>query len=174
MEKCANKLDNSMKNLLESVKELAQLLQKHNQKLTTAESCTGGQLASVLTSIPGSSAWFERGFVTYSNESKQEMLGVSNKIIAEQGAVSEQTAMAMTQGALEHSHAEWSVAITGIAGPDGGTAEKPVGTVWIAWQQINQPPMAKHYQFSGGRIAVRTQVVEESLVVLMELLRGEL
>jgi len=155
-------------NLLEQAKRLAHLLQQQKIRLTTAESCTGGQLAALITTIPGSSNWFERGFVTYSNVSKEEMLGVPHHIITNHGAVSKETVEAMAKGALEHSHAQLSVAITGIAGPEGGSAEQPVGTVWIAWQKLNHPPVAKCFHLAGERIAIRTQAVEAVLKLLLD------
>jgi len=158
-----------MKNLLQQGQQLGVLLKQRNLKLTTAESCTGGQLAYIVTAIPGSSNWFERGFVTYSNEAKQEMLGVSNDLIVKHGAVSKEVVLAMAQGALNHSHAQLSVAITGIAGPTGGTTDKPVGTVWIAWQNHNHGATANCYHFEGGRISIRTQAVEQALQGLLQL-----
>src|SRR6187401_2663879 len=109
--------------------EIAQYLKAHNWQLVTAESCTGGLVASCITEIPGSSLWFERGFVTYSNLAKQEMLGVPKKLIANYGAVSEEVASAMAVGALAHSKGHIALSVTGVAGPDGGSIEKPVGTV---------------------------------------------
>ena len=118
--------------------QLAEMFLKTSCKLVTAESCTGGGLAEILTRIPGSSAWFERGFITYSNESKHEILSVPLETLEQFGAVSEETANAMAKGALENSRAEYGVAITGIAGPEGGTEEKPVGTVCFAWYKRNE------------------------------------
>lgn len=133
------------------------LLSKH-WRIATAESCTGGGLAQLLTSIPGSSSWFERGFVTYSNQSKTEMLGVKLDTLEKYGAVSEEVAREMAEGVLKHSHADVSVAITGIAGPDGGAAEKPVGTVWFAWCVFgNTFSECKH--FKGDRARVRDQAI---------------
>jgi nicotinamide-nucleotide amidase len=145
-------------------------LQLKNQqlKLAVAESCTGGSLAAILTSLSGSSAWFDCGFVTYSNQAKQQMLGVSESILNSDGAVSEATACAMASGALKYSHADFSVAITGIAGPTGGTDTKPVGTVWIAWAESKQPVIATCYTFSGNRDAVRKAAVIEALQGLIK------
>ncbi len=109
------------------------LLKSHGMMLATAESCTGGGVAQAITEVAGSSAWFERGFVTYSNLSKQQMLGVRESTLKQHGAVSEMTVREMVAGALQHSSAQVALAVSGIAGPDGGTAEKPVGTVWFAW-----------------------------------------
>lgn len=113
--------------------EMADLLQRKNWSLATAESCTGGLIAATCTDRAGSSAWFERGFVSYSNAAKCELLGVDAALIAAHGAVSEPVARAMARGALTHSHAQVAVAVTGVAGPTGGSANKPVGTVWLAW-----------------------------------------
>jgi nicotinamide-nucleotide amidase len=118
--------------LIERAAALLALYRQRGLKLATAESCTGGLVAGLLTEIPGSSAVVERGFVVYSNEAKAELLGVPKPTLSAFGAVSEETARAMAQGAIAHSHADFAVAITGVAGPDGGTAEKPVGLVWFA------------------------------------------
>jgi len=139
-------------------------------RLAAAESCTGGGVAEAITRIPGSSGWFERGFVTYSNEAKQQMLGVSAAAISSHGAVSAQVAAQMAAGALEHSAADASVAITGVAGPGGGTARKPVGLVWFAWAHRHGAVQARAMRFSGGRAAVRRQSVAVALQGLIELL----
>lgn len=138
--------------------------------LTTAESCTGGWVAQALTAIAGSSDWFERGFVTYSNAAKQEMLGVSAATLAAHGAVSEQTAREMAGGALAHSRAQVALAITGIAGPSGGTPEKPVGTVCFAWAGASGMLGAQTQQFQGDRESVRRQSVLFALRTLLQLL----
>ncbi|QYZ64705.1 MAG: damage-inducible protein CinA [Gammaproteobacteria bacterium (ex Lamellibrachia satsuma)] len=145
-------------------------LQQHGFTLVLAESCTGGWVAKALTDIPGSSAWFDRGFVTYSNAAKQEMLGVDVSTIGQWGAVSEQVAAAMTNGALVHSRADVAIAISGIAGPSGGSAEKPVGTVCFSWQLRSQEPAVKREHFSGDREAVRLQSVFYALEQLIEVL----
>ena len=119
--------------ILAAAQALADSLAQQRLLLTTAESCTGGGIAETLTGIAGASAWFDRGFVTYSNEAKLSMLGVLQSTLDRFGAVSEATALEMARGAISHSGAHVSVAVTGIAGPDGGTPDKPVGTVWIAW-----------------------------------------
>lgn len=140
---------------------------KHSEvKLVTAESCTGGLLSAVITNVPGASSSLERGFVTYSNESKTEMLGVPKKLIAEHGAVSKEVAIAMAEGALKHSHADISVAITGIAGPDGGSKEKPVGLVYIAVSYKGKTRAIRHH-FSGNRTQVRQQSVEKAFSHLL-------
>ena len=138
-------------------------LKQAGRSVATAESCTGGWLGAVLTSIPGSSLWYERGFVSYSNMAKREMLGVQTETLTRHGAVSEPTARAMAEGALAHSHADLTVAITGIAGPAGGTAEKPVGMVCFAWAARKQPTQSRTQRFSGDREAVRRQAVMAAL-----------
>lgn len=135
--------------------------------LTAAESCTGGWLAKVITDTPGSSHWFERGFVTYTNVSKQDLLGVSPATLEAQGAVSEATVREMAAGALEHSRAQLAVAISGIAGPEGGTPDKPVGTVCFAWNRIHQAPRSETLHLPGDRDAVRRQAVERALYGLL-------
>jgi nicotinamide-nucleotide amidase len=131
--------------------------------LATAESCTGGWVAKVLTDVPGSSSWFERGFVTYSNEAKQDMLGVPGELLHQYGAVSEATVRAMAEGALDNSRADHSLAITGIAGPGGGTTEKPVGYVWVAWAGGGRPTESRSCRFKGERADVRRQSVVTAL-----------
>jgi nicotinamide-nucleotide amidase len=136
--------------------------------LVTAESCTGGWLAQAITAVPGSSGWFERGFVVYSNASKYEVLGVRAETLARFGAVSTETAAEMAEGALQASHGDVSVAITGIAGPAGGTAERPAGTVCLAWQGGPQPPHARVFRIEGTREGVRRQAVVAALEGLIE------
>ena len=135
--------------------QLSEQLVQQRKMLVTAESCTGGGVAYAITELPGSSRWFERGFVTYSNAAKQEQLGVAHELIAGHGAVSEQVAAAMALGALQHSHADFSVAVTGIAGPDGGTEEKPVGTVCFGWAQRGAEARTTRVVFDGNRQQVR-------------------
>jgi nicotinamide-nucleotide amidase len=130
--------------------------------LATAESCTGGLVAGAITEIAGSSGWFERGFVTYSNRAKIEQLGVDPEVIAHHGAVSEQTVKAMAQGARAASDAQWAVAVTGIAGPAGGSPDKPVGTVWFAWAGPKGVE-ALHQRLDGDRAAVRSASVAIAL-----------
>ncbi|MDR2880408.1 MAG: CinA family protein [Azoarcus sp.] len=148
---------------------LGQILSARGWTLATAESCTGGLLAGAITATAGSSGWFDRGFVTYSNESKVELLGVSPATLACHGAVSEETALEMADGAIAHSHADVAIAITGIAGPDGGSTAKPVGMVWLAWQQRNGNGDAKVHCFFGDREAVRHQAVTIALERLIAL-----
>jgi nicotinamide-nucleotide amidase len=153
------------------VAQLAALLTARGWMLASAESCTGGMIAAACTDLAGSSAWFERGFVSYSNAAKSELLGVPTGLIATNGAVSEAVARAMAQGALAHAHAQCAVAVTGVAGPTGGSADKPVGTVWFAWAT----PGGLHSEcqrFDGGRAAVRSATVEHSLRTLMDLLHS--
>jgi nicotinamide-nucleotide amidase len=135
--------------------------------LATAESCTGGWVAQVITATPGSSQWFERGFVTYSNAAKEELLGVSAASLQQHGAVSEATAREMARGALEHSHAQVALAITGIAGPGGGSADKPVGTVCIAWAWPDGRLESRLCRLAGNRQAVRRQAVVIALETLL-------
>jgi nicotinamide-nucleotide amidase len=150
--------------------ELGKRLTAARLVLTTAESCTGGWLSKVVTDIAGASAWLDRGFVTYSNAAKQEMLGVSAGTIAEHGAVSEDVASEMAQGALAHSLASVAVAVTGVAGPNGGSEDKPVGTVCFAWVVEGRSPITQRVQFAGNREEVRHQSVRLALDRLLELL----
>ncbi len=142
---------------------LGDALHARHHRLATAESCTGGWVAKVLTDIPGSSGWFERGFVTYSNEAKEDMLGVPAEILARCGAVSEETVRAMAEGALANSHADHAVAVSGIAGPGGAVPGKPVGTVCFAWAGGGRPAAVRTERFDGDREAVRRQAVERAL-----------
>lgn len=139
-------------------------------RVTTAESCTGGWIAMSLTGIPGSSAWFERGFVTYSNEAKQDMLDVRADTLAVHGAVSEAVVREMAEGALANSRAQLAVAVSGIAGPGGDTPGKPLGTVWLAWAGKGLETRTLHCRFDGDREAVRRQAVEAALQGLLDCL----
>ena len=150
--------------------QVGELLKSHGLMLVTAESCTGGGVAQVITEVAGSSAWFERGFVTYSNLAKQQMLGVRETTLIQYGAVSEMTAREMVEGALQYSDAEVAVAVTGIAGPDGGTVDKPVGTVWFAWGIKNGKTYARRYLLKGDRAEVRAQAVHIALQGVVDLL----
>lgn len=143
-------------------------LKARNLTLTSAESCTGGWVGQVVTSVPGSSHWYDRGFITYTNQSKRELLGVSTDVLARFGAVSEQAARAMADGALQNSRARVSLAVTGIAGPGGGTAEKPVGLVCFAWAGNNRDTLSSRRQFEGDRESVRRQAVELALTGLLD------
>ena len=142
---------------------LAEALRAGGTMLATAESCTGGLIAAACTALAGSSDWFERGFVTYSNAAKIEMLGVEPALIAVHGAVSAEVACAMAEGALARSHATWSVAVTGIAGPSGATPGKPVGTVWLALAAKDFAGRAELLQLSGDRASIREQTVRRAL-----------
>ena len=161
----------SSKKLARKAEKLLDLYRRKNLKIATAESCTGGMIACLLTDTAGSSDVFERGFVTYSNASKKDMLGVDGALIAKHGAVSPQVAEAMARGAIKHSQADLAIAVTGIAGPGGGTKKKPVGLVYIA-------TASKHYadvivlknNFKGKRDAVRTKSADKALTTLKKLL----
>ncbi len=150
------------------VGELAERLLARGESVACAESCTGGWVAKLCTDLAGSSAWFERGFVTYSDAAKREMLGVSAATLDKYGAVSETTVAGMVAGALEHSAAHWALAISGIAGPGGGSADKPVGTVWIAWAGPGHWRGVKRHHFDGDREAVRRQSVAAALQGLLD------
>ena len=150
-------------------RQLAERLLAKGQMLVAAESCTGGMIAATCTDLAGSSAWFERGFVTYSNASKTELLGVPAALIAEYGAVSEPVVRAMAQGALQHSHAQVAVAVTGVAGPGGGSAGKPVGSVWFGWA-TPAGVVTQLCQFEGDRLQVRQASVQHAMQRLAELL----
>jgi nicotinamide-nucleotide amidase len=138
--------------------------------LATAESCTGGWIAEAVTMVPGSSDWFERGFVTYTYISKREMLGVKEATLEKHGAVSEDVVREMAQGALARSHAQVAVAVSGVAGPSGGTPDKPVGTVYFAWGMKNGEPRSETKRFAGDREAVRRQSVEHALTGVLAML----
>ena len=156
-----------MKDLAQSI---AERLMARGEMLATAESCTGGWAAQALTALAGSSNWFERGFVTYSNAAKEEMLGVRPGTLARHGAVSEETAREMALGALSHSRAAIALAITGIAGPSGGSPDKPVGTVCFAWAVKGGAARSETRHLAGEREAVRRQSVERALAGVLELL----
>jgi nicotinamide-nucleotide amidase len=147
---------------------LGRSLQDRRWTVATAESCTGGLIAGAITDVAGSSGWFDRGFVTYSNEAKVEMLGVRPETLAVHGAVSEATAREMVKGALERSRADLAVAVTGVAGPSGGTPDKPVGLVCFAWACGSAAAEARTERFAGDRAAVRAATVEMALLGLIE------
>ncbi len=155
-------------NLELSASNLGNFLNNTHSRIATAESCTGGWLGQCITDIAGSSTWFDRGFITYSNQSKSEMLNVQSTSIEEFGAVSAEVAKQMTQGALLNSQADYAIAITGIAGPSGGTRQKPVGTVYIAWQKRTQPAVVTLEHFSGNRQEIRLQAVYKALNIIPE------
>lgn len=144
---------------------------RHGLMLTTAESCTGGWIAQAVTAIAGSSAWFERGFITYTNSAKQEMLDVPAAVLRAHGAVSEATVCRMAEGALRHSHAQISLAVSGIAGPGGATRSKPLGTVCLAWAGDGRVTRSRSVRFKGGREAVRRQAVLAALQGVLDFLR---
>jgi len=151
--------------------ELASLLIARGWMLATAESCTGGMIAAACTDLAGSSVWFERGFVTYSNDAKTELLGVPSELIAQHGAVSEPVVRAMAQGAVQRSHAQLGVAVTGVAGPSGGSADKPVGTVWFGFL-VGGHLSSEVRRFDGDRAAVRVATVQHALAGLILRLRA--
>lgn len=153
--------------LIRQCESLAQALKTRGWTMAAAESCTGGLIAATCTGLSGSSDWFERGFVTYSNASKTEQLGVAAELIATQGSVSEPVARAMALGALTHSRAQVSVAVTGVAGPTGGSPDKPVGLVWFGWA-IQGQAWTECRRFDGDRDAVRAATVRHALQGLLE------
>jgi nicotinamide-nucleotide amidase len=149
---------------------LSALLKEMNLKITAAESCTGGLIAAILTDLPGASEIFDRGFVTYSNQSKIDLLTVPTFFIEDYGSVSRQTAIAMAEGALLISRANISVAVTGVAGPDGGTENKPVGTVFISVQRQGKATKCEKFQFDGSRHAIRLKTVEAAMAMCIDVL----
>lgn len=151
---------------------LGNTLRAHHLMLATAESCTGGWIAKTVTDLAGSSDWFDSGIVAYSYEAKQALLGVRQQTLETHGAVSRETVIEMVSGALVHSGAGVAVSVTGIAGPSGGTSDKPVGTVWLGWKRRGGYPTAAVFQFSGDRDAVRRQTVAAAIRGLLELLAG--
>jgi nicotinamide-nucleotide amidase len=168
-------------NTSQLVQQLADALLHHGWMLATAESCTGGMIAARCTDLSGSSQWLERGFVSYSNEAKHEMLGVDPALIAQHGAVSAEVAQAMALGALRHSKAQVSLAVTGVAGPTGGSQDKPVGTVWFAWALPSDsgPTLGADtawvktecVQFKGDRAAVREATLQHAMRTLLHWLQ---
>ena len=152
------------------VERLASELSKRNARIATAESCTGGWIAKVLTDMPGSSAWFEYGFVSYGNNAKTAMLGVEPALIEKYGAVSAEVAEAMVTGALATSGAQLALAVTGIAGPEGGTPDKPLGTVWFAFAGAGRGVVSACQQFEGDRDTVRRQTVSTALTGVLKYL----
>ena len=150
---------------------LADALQQQGRMMATAESCTGGLIAGACTDLSGSSNWFERGFVTYSNEAKTELLGVDAALIADHGAVSEEVARARAEGAVARSRAQVAVAVTGVAGPTGGSRDKPVGTVWFGWS-VGGHVRTERRRFDGDRAAVRAATVQYALQTLVDLVKA--
>ncbi len=156
--------------ILQLAKETGALLLEHQLKVVTVESCTGGYIAQAITSVAGSSNWFERGFVTYSNEAKQELVDVQPETLRSHGAVSREVVREMAAGGLTASHANLAVAVTGIAGPDGGTDSKPVGTVWLGWADDCGNAVERLCQFDGDRSDVRKLTVKVALGGIAEFL----
>ncbi len=163
-------IKNNLENLVQAV---SRLLLQRDLMLVTAESCTGGAVAAIMTELAGSSQWFERGFVTYSNNAKQELLGVQTSTLENYGAVSEQTAREMAEGALRHSHSRVALAVTGIAGPDGGSVDKPVGMVCFAWCLLGQKASSATEYFSGNRRSIREKAATHVLEKLLPLLEAK-
>lgn len=153
------------------VTEIADTLLHRREWVAVAESCTGGLIAKTLTDLSGSSAWFESGYVTYSNRAKSAALGVPEAVLVKHGAVSEAAALAMASGVLATAPVQWSLAVTGIAGPTGGTADKPVGTVWIASARRDGGVSARMFRFDGDRESVRAQTARMALDILLDRLR---
>ncbi|MBC3363458.1 CinA family protein [Pseudomonas sp. SWRI154] len=156
-----------MDDITELAAELGRCLQLLNAHVTTAESCTGGGIAEAITRIPGSSAWFEAGFVTYSNRQKTQQLGVPDGLFEKVGAVSREVVEAMVRGAQQKSQARFAVAVSGVAGPDGGSPSKPVGTVWLAWG-VGEALFSEQQFFPGNRDEVRRQTVKAALDGLLQ------
>ena len=161
------------KRLYKLAEQVGAALKSRALMLTTAESCTGGWVGEAVTMVPGSSDWYERGFITYTYVSKREMLGVKAATLEQHGAVSAQTVKEMATGALAASHAQVAVAVSGVAGPAGGTPDKPVGTVFLAWALKGGEPIAETLQFAGDRAAVRKQAVARALAGVLRLVTGK-
>lgn len=148
--------------------QVAERLLARRESLALAESCTGGLIAKLCTDLAGSSVWFERGYVTYSNRAKQDLLGVPDAVLAQHGAVSEACARAMVEGVLKRAPVDWALSVTGIAGPGGGSADKPVGLVWMACARAASAPRSQAHHFAGDREAVRAQAAAAALSLLRE------
>jgi nicotinamide-nucleotide amidase len=155
------------------VQRIADALIQRDQRIATAESCTGGLVAKLLTDRAGSSAWFERGLITYTNEAKQELLGVAERIFHEHGAVSSECVAAMAEGLLQRAPVHWVLSVSGVAGPGGGSAEKPVGTVWLGWAGKGRPATTQRFHFDGDREAVRAAAARQALLGLIERIEAE-
>ena len=160
----------SEQELRDLAEQLGECLVARGLKLASAESCTGGWLAKIITDIPGSSAWFTGSVVSYSNEAKQSLLGVSENTLKEFGAVSGETVLEMSDGLFAHTDADVAVSVSGIAGPDGGSEDKPVGLVWLSWGKRDKSVFANPYNFAGDREAVRKQSIKQALNNLQDLL----
>ncbi|MDZ7752478.1 MAG: nicotinamide-nucleotide amidohydrolase family protein [Gammaproteobacteria bacterium] len=152
--------------------QVGEALKERSARLVVAESCTGGWVGEIITSVPGSSAWFDRGYITYSDAAKQQDLGVSAATLTAQGAVSEAVVREMAEGALARAAAQVSVAVSGIAGPDGGTPDKPVGTVWLAWARAGGDTRAELSNFEGDREMIRKQAVLAALQGVLDMVEG--
>jgi len=163
-------MESSEQELREQAEQLGQSMTAKSLKLASAESCTGGWLAKIITDIPGSSAWFSCSVVSYSNEAKKSLLGVSEDTLETFGAVSAETVKEMTEGVFLHTNADVAVSISGIAGPDGGSADKPVGLVWLSWGKRDEPIFAEPFNFDGDRVQVRVQAVKQALSCVQKLL----
>lgn len=157
--------------ITELARKVGRACKRRKVEIVTAESCTGGGLAAAITRISGSAKWFERGFVTYANDAKMDLLGVSRRTLKRHGAVSEEVAREMAMGALANSRADVSASVTGIAGPTGAVPGKPVGTVWLCWAARGGPVQSRCFLFKGGRVEVRMQTVAMALRGLIDLLR---
>jgi nicotinamide-nucleotide amidase len=161
------------KTLYDLAERAGRALMRRGLMLVTAESCTGGWIAEAVTSVPGSSEWFERGFVTYTYVSKREMVGVRGETLEKHGAVSEPVVREMATGAIEHSHAQVAIAVSGVAGPSGGSPDKPVGTVCFAWEIKDGAEKVETRRFRGDREAVRRESVVHALEVMIELIDSD-
>ncbi len=161
-------------NLYRLAQKVGQALSQQGLRLITAESCTGGWIAKVITDIPGSSEWFSGGFVTYSDAMKQQQFNIEQEVLQRDGAVSQSVVEAMARGALENSDAHVSVAVSGVAGPEGGSPDKPVGTVWLAWARLVPPSLeSKCELLAGDRAQVRQETVSKALTGIIELIGGQ-
>jgi len=160
----------SEQELRDLAEQLGECLKASGMKLASAESCTGGWLAKIITDIPGSSAWFEGSVVSYSNEAKQSLLAVNENTLKEFGAVSGETVLEMSDGIFSHTKADVAVSVSGIAGPGGGSEDKPVGLVWLSWGKRDKTVFANPFNFSGDREAVRKQSIKQALNCLLDLL----
>jgi len=160
----------SEQELVDLAEQLGECMKAKGMKLASAESCTGGWLAKIITDIPGSSAWFTGSVVSYSNTAKQSLLGVNESTLNEFGAVSGETVLEMSDGLFLHTDADVAVSISGIAGPDGGSEDKPVGLVWLSWGKRDKSVFANPFNFAGDREAVRKQSIKQALNCLLDLL----
>ncbi len=162
-----NTTEQELKDLAE---QLGECMKAHGMKLAAAESCTGGWLAKIITDIPGSSAWFTGSVVCYSNESKHSLLGVNESVLNDFGAVSGEVVLEMADGLFSHTNADVVVSVSGIAGPDGGTKDKPVGLVWLSWGKRGESVYATPFNFDGNRESVRKQSIKQMLNNVLDLL----